>query len=75
MVDFLEGVMDMNMYSTVRLLMNVMKMKLRTRMDLVFGIPSSMGLWRQLIVLKEIFIWTLEKMEMMIIGSSIIKKV
>ena len=50
------------------------ELKLRRRMDLVFGIPSAMALWQHLIVLKELFIWTLENMEMMIIGSSIIKK-
>ena len=46
MVDFLEGVMDMNMYSIAILLINVMRMKLRTRMDLVFRNPSAMALWQ-----------------------------
>ena len=43
---FLEGVRGMNMYLTVILLMNVMRMKLRTRIDLVFRIPSAMALWQ-----------------------------
>lgn len=47
----------------------------RIRIDLVFGIPLVMGHWLQLIVLKELSIWTLEKMELMTIGSSIIKQI